>query len=580
MADTKKTSSFVRSLVLGDIEEDILFPYPKMKETEKEILRPVFDSFKSWLGPKENDFRVWDRNGEIPPAFIDEMKNFGLFSFIVPEEFGGMGLSSTAYSRTMQELVRYDGSICLTAGAHSSIGMRGLLMFGTPEQKAKYFPKLATGEMIAAYCLTESGAGSDAASIKTKAEKKDDHWLLNGEKIWITNGGIAGFYTVFARTDTNEGKITAFIVTSDMVGVSSGPHEDKMGIRGSNTCTVAFENVKVPFENVLGEVGKGFKIAVKILNNGRTGLGGGSIGGMKKCIELSTKQAKQRSQFGQPISDYGLIKEKVGRMVVDCYATESLVNMVSGLIDQGYEDYAVEAAISKVFATEALWRVADEALQIAGGNGFMREFPYERMVRDCRINRIFEGTNDILRLFIALTGLQDAGSLLKDLGKAVNIGNVLADPIKGFGLAVQYGKLRGAAATGIGRARLTKAHPALESQARLIENHVGNLFTAADKLLRRHGKKIFEKQFALERLANIMIDMFTLTCVISRVTASIQEKGADGAKQEMEILKVFANDCDRRIKGQLDAIDTNDDESVKALADFAFDKESFSWDNL
>jgi alkylation response protein AidB-like acyl-CoA dehydrogenase len=574
---TNLQASFMRSLCMGEIEEDVVFPFPKMKPEEAQLCKQVIDSIKPWLSSKEADYRKWDVAGEIPSEFIDEMKNFGLFSFIIPEEFGGMGLHSMAYSRCMQELVKYDGSVAITAGAHSSIGMRGLYMFGTPEQKAKYMPKLATGEMIAAYCLTEAGAGSDAASIKTRAAKDGDDWILNGEKIWITNGGIANFFTVFAQTNTPEGKITAFIVTRDMPGVKTGPHEDKMGIRASSTTSVYFDNVRVPKENVLGEVGKGFKVAVRILNNGRTGLGGGCIGGMKKCIELATKQAKQRVQFGQPIAEFGLVKQKLGHMVVDCYAAESVVNMVSGLIDQGFEDYAVEAAISKVFATEALWRTVDEALQIAGGNGYMREFPYEKFMRDCRINRIFEGTNDILRLFIALTPMNDVGKHLKELS---DIGKVLSDPIKGFGLLLDYGRRRMAGATGYGGASLTRAHPLLKSFASDYEAHVRELTNTVDRLLRKHGKGIIGKQFATRRLAEIMIDMFTLVCVISRVSQAIEEKGEAGAKKEIEILEVFNGQCRGRIARNYNKIDNNDDELIKDLADYAVEAEGYSWDNI
>ena len=215
---------------------------------------------------------------------------------------------------------------------------------------------------------------------------------------------------MFARTDTPEGKMTAFIVEARWPGVSHGPHEDKMGIRASSTTTVAFDNVRVPAENVLGDVGKGFKVAMSILNNGRTGLGGGAVGGMKALIRLATAQAQERKQFGKPIAEFGLVREKIAQMVVDCFAAESAVWMVAHYIDAGCEDYAVEAAISKVFASEAMRRAADEALQIAGGNGFMREFPYERIVRDARILPIFEGTNEILRLFIALSALKGVGA--------------------------------------------------------------------------------------------------------------------------------------------------------------------------
>ena len=224
--------------------------------------------------------------------------------------------------------------------------MRGLLLFGTEDQKARYLPRLATGELVAAFCLTEPGAGSDAAGIKTTAVRDGDAWVLNGEKLWITNGGIADLYTVFAKTSMEgRGHITAFIVTRDMKGVSTGPHEDKMGIRASSTTTVVLEDVRVPTANVLGEEGKGFKVAMKILNAGRTGLGGGSVGGMKRLIELSVAQAKERVQFGRPIASFGSIKQKLGQMVVDCYAAESVVNLVAGLADRGYEDTAVEAAI-------------------------------------------------------------------------------------------------------------------------------------------------------------------------------------------------------------------------------------------
>ncbi len=570
----QKTDNFMRSLCLGEIKEDMILPFPKIKDAERETLKTVIDSFDAWLKNHETDFRKWDAAGEFPPEFLKEMKEFGLFSFVVPEEFGGLGFSNTAYSRALQQLSRHDGSMAVTAGAHSSIGMRGILLFGTPEQKEKYLGKLATGEMIAAFCLTEPGAGSDAASIKTTAVRKGDEWILTGEKLWITNGGIADFFTVFAKTEGTDGKITAFIVTRDMAGVTNGPHEDKMGLRASSTTTINLDGVKVPNANVLGEPGKGFKVAMSILNSGRTGLGGGCIGIMKKAIELSTKQAKQRVQFGKPISEFGLIKQKVGHMVVECYATEAVVAMVAGLSDAGYKDYAVEAAISKVFASECAWRTVDEALQIAAGNGFMREFPYERMLRDARINRIFEGTNDILRLFISLTAINDVGTELKEVAAS------LQDPIKGFGILSEYARKKVTHATGYGKAEFKKTHPAIKAQTDVFENCAKDLSAAADRLLRKHGKKIVDMQFATRRLGDIMIDLFVLACVISRVSAAITEKGEKGAAKEMEILEIFCGQASRRIKGNFNKIDNNDDELIKSLADHAFEAEKFSWDNL
>lgn len=565
---------------MGQIEEDLIVPFPQIKASEKETLNGVFDTVNGWLKGYEPEFRKWDRAGELPENFLKEMREMGLFGLIVPEEFGGLGMGSAAYSRMLQELAKHDGSVAITAGAHSSIGMRGLLLFGTPEQKAKYMPKLATGEMIAAFCLTESGSGSDAASIRTKAVRDGNDWVLSGEKLWITNGGIAQFYTVFARTDGSEGQMTAFIVTSDMQGVSTGPHEDKMGLRASSTTTVILDKVRVPAANVLGEVGKGFKVAMRILNSGRTGLGGGCVGAMKHLIELSSKQAKARTQFGKPIAEFGLIKQKLGHMVVDCYATEATVSTVAGLVDAGYEDYAVEAAISKVFATEALWRTGDEALQVAGGNGFMCEFPYERILRDSRVNRIFEGTNDILRLFIALTAMNDVGKQLKELSSSLT--GIFNDPIKGFGVMSDYASKWVATNTGVGgtKSQFTKISPLLKKHTDIFEEGTRDLAAAADRILRKHGKNIIGKQFATKRLADIMIDLFVLACTISRVSASIQANGPEKADKETEILDVLAGQVRRRTKSNFGKIDNNDDELIKSLADHALENEKFVWDTI
>lgn len=581
MSPKDQSASYIRSLCVGVIEEDLLFPYPHLKKEEAETVKSVTDAIGDLLGGKDEEFRRWDVDGEMPAAFLNEMKEFGLFSLIVPEEHGGMGLSNTAYARCLQEMAKFDGSVAITAGAHSSIGMKGLLLFGTPEQKQRYLPKLAIGEMIAAFCLTEAGAGSDAASIRTKAVKDGNDWILTGEKIWITNGGIADFFTVFAITGTDEGKMTAFIVTRDMKGVSTSPHEDKMGLRASSTTTVRFDGVRIPPENVLGPVGKGFKVAVSILNNGRTGLGGGCVGAMKHLISMSSRQAKMRQQFGRSIAEFGLVKQKLGQMMVDCYVTESVVNMVAGTIDSGAQDYAVEAAISKVLATDALWRTADEALQIAGGNGFMREFPYERILRDCRVNRIFEGTNEILNLFIALTGISDATTQLKEVGALLeNPRAVLADPIKGFGVFAEYSKKLIGAYTPYGAPRMTKAHASLGECVAVVESHTRFLATLADKLLRRHGKKIVEKQLASRRMAQVMIDLYALSCVISRVTDSIARSGADAAAAEVKIARTFSHQVDERIRAIAQKMDANDDEWVKELGDLAVANEGYGWDNL
>ena len=465
-----RDQSVAKQLLLGSILEENLFPYPAIGERDREVLGMIVESVDRFLDGKDAEFAKWDREARQPADFVQSLRELGLFGLIIPEEFGGLGLSNAAYARVLSATSGHDSSISLTIGAHSSIGMKGLLLYGNDEQKARYLPKLASGEMIAAFCLTEPGAGSDAAAIRTRAQRNaDGSWTLNGEKVWITNGGIADFYTVFARTDGPEGKITAFLVEAAWPGVSHGAHEDKMGIRASSTTTVAFADVRVPPANVLGEVGKGFKVAMGILNNGRTGLGGGAVGGMKALIRRSVAYSQERRQFDRPIAEFGLVREKIAQMTVDCFAAESAVWMVAHYIDAGSTDYSTEAAITKVFASEAMQRTAYEALQIAGGNGYMRDLPYEQYVRDARILPIFEGANEILRLFIALSALKDVGASLSELKSA--LGSIFNEPIKVYGVLSGYAERRFARATGIGGGGLrAPLAPELRPLAAVYEN--------------------------------------------------------------------------------------------------------------
>jgi alkylation response protein AidB-like acyl-CoA dehydrogenase len=561
-------ASFGKSLFFGEILEDQIFPYPEMPRDQAELVSPICDSIDRYM--TGIDTRKLDRAGEFPPDLLQSLREMGLFGVIVPEEHGGLGLSNTGYARVMQQIATHDGSIAVTLGAHSSIGFKGLLLFGTDEQKKKYLPRLATGEMIAAFCLTEPGSGSDAFSIKTSARREGDDWVLNGQKLWITNGGIADFFTVFAKTapDTPgaKGKITAFIVTRDLGGVTHGPHEDKMGIRASNTTAVFFDNVKVPAANVLGEEGKGFKVAMSILNHGRTGLGAGAVGGQRKLLQLAIAHANERKQFGRPIASFGKIKEKLGRMATSLYVSESLCYLVASTIDRGGEDYSVEGAATKVFNSEALWSAADESLQIAGGMGFMREQPYELAVRDARINRIFEGTNEILRLYIGLTGMQKPGEYLKGLGK--ELANSLTDPIKSFGLLREYAVRKAKQTVPYGRTQITKAHESMREQVTYVEDAVQNLAALCESVLRKHGREIVEMQFATTRIADVVIDLLALCAAIARTTRLIESRGLAASNSELNMTFAFYSDARRRIRANLRAgTGRNNDEEIKSVAD-------------
>src|SRR5467141_4287708 len=573
-------ASFGKSLFFGEILEDQLFPYPEMPRDQVELVAPICETIDRYMGGI--DSRKLDREGEFPPEVLQSLRDIGLFGLIVPEEHGGLGLSNSGYARVMQQVSMYDVSIAVTLGAHSSIGFKGLLLFGNEAQKRRYLPKLATGETIAAFCLTEPGSGSDAFSIKTSARRDGDFYILNGQKLWITNGGIADFYTVFAKTtpDTPEqkGKITAFIVTRDLGGITHGPHEDKMGIRASNTTAVFFDNVRVPAANVLGEEGKGFKVAMSILNHGRTGLGAGAVGGQKRLLQLASEHASTRKQFGRPIGSFGMIKEKLGRMAMRCYASESLCYLVSSTIDRGGVDYSLEGAATKVFNSEALWTAADEALQIAGGMGYMREQPYERVVRDTRINRIFEGTNEILRLYVGLTGVQRPGEFLQGLGK--DLANALNDPIKSLGVLRDYGRRKVRQTLPYGRTQITKAHETMRKQVANVEDAVQELASLTESVLRRHGRQIVEKQFATRRLADVAIDLIGMLAVISRTSAIIERRGVAKSENELNMALAFCTDAHHRVHQSFHAASHNNDEEIKSVADHSLEVGKYENDIL
>src|SRR6266853_2454149 len=574
------SASFGKSLFFGDILEDQLFPYPEMPRDQAELVAPICETIDKYM--REIDHRKLDRVGEFPKELLQSLREMGLFGLIVPEEHGGLGLSNTGYARVMQQVAAWDASIAVTMGAHSSIGLKGLLLFGTAEQKKRYLPKLASGEMIAAFCLTEPGSGSDAFSIKTSAKREGEFYVLNGQKLWITNGGIADFFTVFAKTtlDTpaQKGKITAFVVTRDLGGVTSGPQEDKMGIRASNTTAVYFDNVRVPAANVLGEEGKGFKVAMSILNHGRTGLGAGAVGGQRRLLELAVAHATERKQFGRPLVSFGKIKEKLGRLATNLYVSESLCYFVSATIDRGGVDYSVEGAATKVFNSEALWSAADEALQIAAGMGYMREQPYERVVRDARINRIFEGTNEILRLYVGLTGVQRPGEFLQGLGK--ELANALNDPIKSLGLLRDYGRRKVRQTLPYGRTQITKAHESMRKQVANVEDAVQELASLTESVLRRHGREIVEKQFATRRLADVGIDLMGMLAVIARTSALIERRGISKCENELNMALAFCTDAHHRVHQSFHAASHNNDEEIKAIADHSLEVGKYENDIL
>ncbi|XP_010210141.1 PREDICTED: acyl-CoA dehydrogenase family member 9, mitochondrial [Tinamus guttatus] len=556
-----------------------VFPYPEVKNEEleeiKQLVQPIEKFFR-----EEVDSQKIDRDGKIPPETLKGLKDLGLFGMQIPEEYGGLGLSNIMYAR-LGEVICLDGSITVTLAAHQAIGLKGILIAGTDEQKAKYLPKLASGEHIAAFCLTEPGSGSDAASIQTRATLSEDgkYFLLNGSKVWISNGGIASIFTVFARTEivdkdgTRKDKITAFIVERDFGGVTSGKPEDKLGIRGSNTCEVHFENTKVPIENVIGEVGGGFKIAMNILNSGRFSMGSVSAGIIKKLIEMTAEYACTRKQFNKKLSEFGLIQEKFSLMAVQAYVMESMAYLTAGMMDRpGLPDCSVEAAMVKVFSSEGTWRCVSEALQILGGLGYMKEYPYERYLRDSRILLIFEGTNEILRLYIALTGMQYAGKILTEKIKEIRKGNVgvaLGEFLRRFqdamGRKVDYGLVgeRGV------------VHPSLQESGKKLEENIYYFGTTVKGLLSRFGKTIVDEQLILKKVADIVINLYAMTAAISRASRSISI-GLRNHDHEVLLTNIFCTEAyfkNNYAIAQLEKYaDENLDDSIKKAAKQVLEK--------
>ena len=348
-----------------------------------------------------------DKEEQVPESLLKQLGELGVLGVSFPEEYGGGGFGEIGYCISQEEIARGCMSTSTVIGAHQSIGANSIYLGGTEEQKKKYLVPLANGEKLGAFCLTEAQAGSDSFHLHTKAELDGDEWVINGEKLWITNAGIADIVSVFARTTKG---ISAFIVETDTEGYNPGPAEKKMGIKGSRTHAISFDNVRVPKDNLIGKDGRGFLIAMKTLDAGRLGLGAACIGAAKELLEMSTRYAKEREQFGKPISRFEAIQFMLAEMAVMIYNMESIVYRTAIEYDKG-SNISRQSAMVKLYCSDSLDKIADHAVQIHGGMGYSKELPIERFYRDARINRIFEGTNEIQKVIIARDILKKNGRM-------------------------------------------------------------------------------------------------------------------------------------------------------------------------
>jgi acyl-CoA dehydrogenase family protein 9 len=563
-------SSFAKSLFLGELHEDVVFPYPQPDPSEQEKIRSLVGSIRE-LAPAIDPHAMEDERW-VPDELLAELGERGLMGLYVPEEYGGQGLSQTGYCRVFEEIAQVDATLSVVLGVHQSIGMKGIVLFGSDEQKERFLPDLASGRKLAAFALTEPEAGSDAYHVRSRAvEQSDGSWVLNGEKRYIGNGSRAGVIVTFARAEVDgKDRHIALILEQGMPGLEVGERYDTMGLRANDLRRLRFNDLRVPKENVLGEPGEGFRIAMHILNNGRMSLGTGSVGGAKRVLDLAIRHVKERRQFNTALADFELVQDKIGWMVSYLFGLESMAYLTTGLVDAGVPDYSVESAICKVAATEFTWYQVNRALQLAGGQGYMRDEPYEKILRDLRIFPIFEGANDVMREFIALSGIQPLGEELKDMG---DLG--FSDPIHSIGVVARYVGSR--VEREIRPQRITKAHDELRGLADSVGEQVKELRSVSEGLLRKHGKGIVQKQFQLKRLADAVADIYAQVATLSRVSSILDEHGVEPSGQERFIAETFCTRAAQRVHAQFRQIESNDDDRVIAIAKLAYKRGSYGY---
>src|SRR5246127_3057470 len=511
---------FAKGLFQGHFVSDWVMPYPSIPAAQQTELDGTLTELRKFLLEHLDPAEI-DRQADIPRSVIDGLGRIGVLGMTAPKEYGGRGFSQMANCKVLEEIGRRCASTSVFVNAHHSIGIRALLLFGTHEQNQKWLPKLVTGEQLGAFALTEKEAGSDAANVQMQARPSEDglHFILNGEKRYITNAAIAHELTVMARTPvpgSDKTAVTAFLVTPDMPGFEIlEARMEKMGIRGTATGRFALRNVRVPKENILGRLGKGLKVALTVLDFGRTTFGACCTGAAKTCLELAVKHANTRKQFNKALGNFHLVKKKIARIAADAYAMEAMTTITASLIDRGLEDYMLETAMLKVFTTELLWECVNEAFQIHGGAAYMTDLPLERMVRDARINQIGEGSNEVLKSFIALVGMRGPGMEFKE------IYDTMLKPTREGGI----GKAWSAGMNRLGATVRVPDVPVRSTELRSFANQLGRLIwkfnLAVNKSLILYREPILDMQLVQERIAGAAIDLLPSAATLSRWDSEI-----------------------------------------------------------
>jgi acyl-CoA dehydrogenase family member 9 len=556
-----------KGLFQGHFVADWVMPYPRIPAAQQAELDGALSELRQFLD-EHLDAAEIDRKADIPRSVIDGLGRVGVLGMTAPKEYGGHGFSQMANCKILEEIGRRCASTSVFVNAHHSIGIRALLLFGTHEQKQRWLPKLSTGEQLGAFALTEREAGSDAANVQMQARPSENgsHFVLNGEKRYITNAAIADVLTVMARTPvpgSDKTSITAFLVTPDMPGFEMlEARMPKMGIRGTATGRFALRDVKVPKENILGPPGKGLKVALTVLDFGRTTFGACCTGAAKTCLRLAIEHANTRKQFNKTLGNFHLVQKKIARIAADAYAMEAMTTITAALIDRGLEDYMLETAMLKVFTTERLWECINDVFQIYGGSAYFVDLPLERMMRDARINQIGEGANEVLTSFVALVGMRGPGMEFKEIYDTM----VKPTRERGFAKAWTAGKHR------LGAAVRVPEIPVRSAEMRWFANQLGRLIwrfnVAVNRALITYREPILDMQLVQERIANAAMDLFASTCVLSRHDAELQSAQRNGSSSPPDqfAADLFLRQSFRRIRHFLAGLTDNDDKSVLATA--------------
>ncbi|HEV3082343.1 MAG TPA: acyl-CoA dehydrogenase family protein [Gemmataceae bacterium] len=556
---------FAKALFFGHFNAPLLFPYPEIDPQERDRLNKILADVRRFADEKMDPAAI-DRNAEIPAEVIAGLGDVGVLGMTVPREYGGQGISQLGNARVMEIIGARDAGTSVFVNAHHSIGIRALLLFGSDAQKRRWLPGLANGRQLAAFALTEPQAGSDAGNVQTTATLAADGktYILNGEKRYITNGAIAQVLTVMARTPvpgSSDSKVTAFLVTPDMPGFEVvEARMPKCGIRGTATARLAFHNMPVPVENVLGQVGKGLRIALTVLDFGRTTFGASCTGVARVCLRAAIQHANTRVQFKQKLGEFELVKKKIAFMAAQVFAMDATVSQCAAFIDRGAEDYMLETAMLKVWSTDALWQVVNDTMQIYGGQAYFANEPYERMMRDARINQIGEGANDVLRAFIAMVGMKPVADVL------LGVKNALSHPFRDFTKLWGFGRKQVEARVWTPQVPVNAA--GLRPEAHELGKRVNEFGRAVQSMLTRHREGILERQYVQERIADAACDLYAASCTLSRLDSLLTHGNGDGAdvKKHIAAGKHFLRLASRRIRQNLAALNDNDDEQTTATA--------------